>query len=520
MWRRRRAGLTNSVEGVVSPHPAPDYDIMSVAASLQYHTLQGVKESEEELGRGSYAAVYAVEYKGLTCAAKKFHPTLNKQHYSVRRFQEECAILSRLRHPNIVQFLGVYQQPDSTIPALVMECLPMTLTQCLDQYGVLPNEIGYSILKDVALALSYLHQHDPPIIHRDLSANNVLITHGMTAKISDLGVAKMLDLNPKVMQVMTKGPGNICYMPPEAFEEEAHYDCKLDAFSYGVLMVHLFSGQWPHPTTSVKIDPQDPSRVIPQTEADRRQKTLDAIGRDHPLMNLILSCIHNNPDLRPEAVEILRTVSQVATKFSLTKNLLQQVALLRVDAKTYLQQVHEPMIRSLRERLQEKKEAEIRSLRERLQEAKEAEIRSLRERLQEEKEAEIRSLRERLQEEKEAEIRSLRERLQEEKEAEIRSLRERLQEEKEEEIKSLRARLQQEHEAEMRSLRAATEQLQQEHQAEINSKDGVVRNLREKLDHLRTSYSAIVSNSLIIYCKTISLLFNKELYFKDPFLLL
>ena len=156
------------------------------AAALQQHTLQGVRETGVELGRGSYAAVYAVEYKGLTCAAKIFHPALYQQEYSIRRFREECALLSRLRHPNIVQFLGVYDQPGSMLPALIMECLPMTLVQCLDQYGVLPNEIGYSILKDVALALNYLHQHDPPIIHRDLSANNIQHTTNLRNDSQDL----------------------------------------------------------------------------------------------------------------------------------------------------------------------------------------------------------------------------------------------------------------------------------------------------------------------------------------------
>ena len=183
------------------------------AAALQQYTLQGVRETGDELGRGSYAAVYTVQYKGLTCATKKlhqalyeqgigyatrrfqeecailsrlrhpnivqlrskilyakiFHPTLYQQEYAVRRFREECELSRRLRHPNIVQFLGVYHQPDSILPALVMEYLPMTLAQCLDKYGVLPNEIGYSILKDIALALSYLHQHSPPAKQRQVT---------------------------------------------------------------------------------------------------------------------------------------------------------------------------------------------------------------------------------------------------------------------------------------------------------------------------------------------------------------
>ena len=322
------------------------------ATALQQYTLQGVQETEVELGRGSYAAVYAVLYKGLTCAAKNFYPALYQHEYSIRRFQEECALLSQVRHPNIVQFLGIYYQSGSMLPALVMEFLPMTLAQCLDQYGALPNEMGYSILKDVALALSYLHQHDPPIIHRDLTANNVLLTHGMTAKISDLGVAKILDLSLTQMRTMTNGPGTPCYMPPEALERYAHYNCKVDAFSYGVLMVHLFSGQWPFPKNAVKVDPQDDSRVIPQTEVDRRQENLDVIGKDHPLMTLTLRCLHNSPARRPEAVEILTQVSRVADQFpSFSKNkieMLQQVTSLRADTER-LQQEHQADIRSLKE---------------------------------------------------------------------------------------------------------------------------------------------------------------------------
>ena len=353
-------------------------------AALQQYTLQGVHETGAELGRGSYAAVYTVEYKGLTCAAKNFHPTLYQQEYSVRRFQEECAILSRLRHPNIVQFLGIYYQPGSMLPSLVMECLPLTLAQCLDQYGVLPNEISYSILKDVALALSYLHQHNPPIIHRDLSANNVLLTPGMTAKISDLGVAKMLDLSPMQMSTMTNGPGTPCYMPPEALEENAHYNCKVDTFSYGALMVHLFSGQWPFPTKAVKVDPQDDSRMIPQSEADRRQEKLDAIGRDHPLMPLILCCLHNSPARRPEVVEILKQASQVAANSSKNKiELLKQVTVLRADTEK-LQQANWSL-RANTEKLQRANkslQADAESLQQAkrsLQEAHQTEIRSLRE---------------------------------------------------------------------------------------------------------------------------------------------
>ena len=311
---------------------------------LKRYTLQGVEETGEELGRGSYAVVSKVTVNGLSCAAKQLHQALYDHGvgYAAKRFLEECALLSRLRHPNIVQFLGVYSQVQQEriggmLPALVMEYLPLTLAQCLDQYGILSNEVSYSILKDVALALSYLHQQSPPVIHRDLSANNVLLTSGMTAKVSDLGVAKILDLNPSQMRSMTQNPGTQCYMPPEAMVPHSNYSSKVDVFSYGVLTIHVFSGQWPYPTEAVKVDPRDYNRMIPQSEADRRCQLLDAIGRDHPLLKLTLSCIHNSPARRPEAVEILRQVSKAVGKFPASSRnkleLLQQVSSLKADAE-------------------------------------------------------------------------------------------------------------------------------------------------------------------------------------------
>ena len=285
------------------------------AAALQQCTLQGVRETGVELGRGSYAAVYTVEYKGLTCAAKNFHPTLYQQEYAIGRFREECAILSRLKHPNIVQFLGVYDKQGFILPALVMECLPMTLDWCIEQYGVLPNEIGYSILNDIAYALSYLHQHDPPIIHRDLTATNILLTcGGMTAKISDLGMAKHL-FPTSLNQKMTETLGNANYMPPETKVPNPRYNTKVDVFSYGVLMIHLFTAQWPVRTTH-KVDPRDSNKAIPnETEVDCYREKLDAIGGDHPLMSLVLACLRDSPAHRPKAVEILTQVSRVAAQF-------------------------------------------------------------------------------------------------------------------------------------------------------------------------------------------------------------
>ena len=188
----------------------------AVFAKFESFRLTGVKVTDRVLGHGSYATVLELEYLGLKCAGKKIHEILLMQgntSYTVRRFEEECHLLSQVRHPNIVQFLGVFFQQDEQAPILVMEFLPTNITSCIEQYGILPNEVSYSILYDVALGLCYLHNQTPPIIHRDLSSNNILLTPNMTAKISDLGVARILNLTPLQVSHMTQTPGTPAYMP-------------------------------------------------------------------------------------------------------------------------------------------------------------------------------------------------------------------------------------------------------------------------------------------------------------------
>ena len=123
-----------------------------VRAALQRYQLHGVRETGEELGRGSYAAVVEVDYKGMRCAAKKIYSILSQRGEGdrlVARFEEECRLLGALRHPHIVQFLGIYFDPATDLPVLVMEFLPTTLSQCVERYGRLPAEICYAILRDV-----------------------------------------------------------------------------------------------------------------------------------------------------------------------------------------------------------------------------------------------------------------------------------------------------------------------------------------------------------------------------------
>jgi len=307
------------------------------AGALRRFELDGIRDTGREVGRGSYAVVKELEYRGLKCVGKKIHRILfesatpHEKVAMLERFAGECELLGGLHHPCIVQFLGVWFEQGSRLPVLVMEYIHTTLSACLERYGVLPEEISCEILHDVALGLCFLHERSPPIIHRDLSANNVLLTSNINAKLSDLGVAKILNLTPTRMTQMTqtKAPGTPCYMPPEALTAKPKYTTKIDVYSYGVLIIHTLCGRWPFPGDAFRPDSQNPSTIIPVSEVERRAEYLQEIGNDHPLMAVIQQCLSNTPARRPEAQDLLDQVNTILStlpqQFTNRVEMLQQL---------------------------------------------------------------------------------------------------------------------------------------------------------------------------------------------------
>ena len=105
--------------------------VRATFTGLDQYKLTGVTITDKELGHGSYATVLQLDYIGLKCAGKKIHELLLRQEdpsYTVRQFEEEYRLLSQVRHPNIVQFLGVHFQEGVPAPILVVEFLPYTLS--------------------------------------------------------------------------------------------------------------------------------------------------------------------------------------------------------------------------------------------------------------------------------------------------------------------------------------------------------------------------------------------------------
>ena len=282
-----------------------------VQGQFSYHKAQLIKT--EPLGNGSYGAVYKATCDNLLCAGKILHPIFFQSNDPgattiMKRFQQECSVLSAIRHPNIVQYLGSYQDPDTQLPVLLMELMDQSLTRFLEQSKEpLPYYIQLNICHDIALALAYLHSNG--IIHRDLSSNNVLlIGAGNRAKVTDFGMAKLFDVNRTSMTPLTQCPGTLVYMPPEALDDPPVYTKKLDTFSFGVLDIQILTQQFPKPGPSMRKvqDPRYPMGTVQVAipDVERRKSHIDLINPAHPLLPIATDCLKYTEEDRPSAWEL------------------------------------------------------------------------------------------------------------------------------------------------------------------------------------------------------------------------
>ena len=274
------------------------------------------------LGTGSYGTIHEVTLNRVRCIAKRIHDILQPQdHFDEGdenivsiRFRQECKLINTLRHPNIVQCLGTHKLDIGNgrlEEMLVMEYMHMDLGQCLQTYPNICDPMKFSILCDVSHGLLHLHSQDPPIIHRDLTASNILLTTDMRAKIADLGVSKIFDLQDIQSLALTQAPGTFAYMPPEALAEEPVYDTKLDIFSFGA--VTLYTGTQEFPTVyEVQITPE----VLEKKELQlhKRKRWTDKLGSVHPLYPLVSKCLQDDPSMRPSADELCSDIEKLCNE--------------------------------------------------------------------------------------------------------------------------------------------------------------------------------------------------------------
>ena len=276
---------------------------------LKPYVLEGVVEVEDAFRRGSDAVVFDLDFRGTRCAGKRIPPMFfeagSGMQKNLKKFFKEIKLLSQMSHPNIVQFFGIYYKQDPLLlmelPVLVMERMESSLTEYLStlEKGSMLEDLMLNILLDVSKGLVYLHE-EIQVAHRDLSSNNILLAADMSAKIADLGLARVLDRPGGWTShaQLTAQPGTMDFMPPEALEDPPQYTVSVDVFSFGCVIIHLCTHSWPTPISVPK------GMFI--SEIDRRQKYLDEMAGS-PLLPMVLRCLSESSN-RPASAHVMSSL--------------------------------------------------------------------------------------------------------------------------------------------------------------------------------------------------------------------
>ncbi|RWR90653.1 Protein kinase domain-containing protein [Cinnamomum micranthum f. kanehirae] len=255
---------------------------------------------ENKVASGSYGDLYKGSYCSQEVAIKVLKPeriNLDMQ----QEFAQEVYILRKVRHKNVVQFIGACTTP----PSLCIVTEYMSGGSVYDflhkQKGVfkLPSLLKVAI--DVSKGMSYLHQNS--IIHRDLKAANLLMDENEVVKVADFGVARVQAQSG----VMTAETGTYRWMAPEVIEHKP-YDRKADVFSFGVVLWELLTGKVPYEyltplQAAVGVVQKGLRPTIPK--------------HTHPkLAELLERCWQQDPSLRPDFSEIIELLQQIAREVS------------------------------------------------------------------------------------------------------------------------------------------------------------------------------------------------------------
>ena len=271
------------------------------------------------LGEGCYGSVHVVELKGhtKTYAAKSFSREIRCK--DQQKFMVEFHLLYNLKHDNIVRYIGLACTNDVAFPLLIMELMKISLFKRIyckhltesSTFEDLSLQQKLRILYDVAKGLNYLHTRNPLVIHRDLTAHNVLLDDSDRAKIADFGNAKMITFQQCQQEYQTAYPGAKAYSAPEVSLGNCKYDDKCDIFSFAHLTLCTLSEMSHDLSCARSVD--DNGQLQAYTEIQRRTKYFATLQEENDLIEklMIKQCLEFKAADRPAAYELVETLSSL-----------------------------------------------------------------------------------------------------------------------------------------------------------------------------------------------------------------
>ena len=315
-----------------------NYTMADSGQELKPYHLSDVQIAGDELELGAYSSTVEITIPVRGVARRiRDDIILHKNPKIASDFAAELHATSAIRHPNILQFLGVCSLQGSRLPAVVTERMLTNLHDLLTTevaagsptlFPRFDISLKWSILRDVASGLAHLHEHSPPIAHGALSAQNVLLGRDLTAKIGDFRVARLLSPLERDASV---------YLPPEvttpvsdANAESRSLETSVDVFSFGVITVFTLGA-------SELLAPaytEDASVLIVRNQLQRRSTYMKNVSislgicdmsyGENPFIQVIKQCLENDSTERPVARDLIRLLDLAKSSSCFDESELQQ----------------------------------------------------------------------------------------------------------------------------------------------------------------------------------------------------
>ena len=329
---------TMEVHHSQAPSPAP-----RIPLHLRLHDVELL---DNILSVGVFGELRDVVWMGTHCAARRL-PEGETREDQIKN----CLLWSSLNHPNIVMFMGVSASPgaDSWV---VTELLTVNLAHLLKNspHSLLPLPSKLSILQDVALAVRYLHSMTPhPLLHGDLQAEHVFLTPSVRAKLDLWDTFFASDL--EVRKASTEGFLNVdlevtFHLSPEVLVEgysavKQSGKSSSDAFSFGVLCLHVLVQRLPIPIESIIVVNSEQALLLSEQER-RSEYTKTLQGKEMLFLPIITQCLEASASHRPSMAAVCDRLSQLQAQIGVGK---QGESVLNggtvVDISNHLQHISE-----------------------------------------------------------------------------------------------------------------------------------------------------------------------------------
>lgn len=291
-------------ESVDSRNNADELGPSISSCNTRYPLMDDVTECEipwenlligERIGLGSYGEVYHADWNGTEVAVKKFLD----QDFSgdaLEQFRSEVRIMQRLRHPNIVLFMGAVTRPPHL--SILTEFLPRgSLYKLLHRPNIqIDEKRRLRMALDVAKGMNYLHTSNPTIVHRDLKSPNLLVDKNWNVKVCDFGLSR---LKHHTFLSSKSTAGTPEWMAPEVLRNELSNE-KCDVYSFGVIL-------WELATLRMPWSGMNPMQVVGAVGFQDRR--LDIPKEVDPMVARIISaCWQNDPSLRPSFAQLMASL--------------------------------------------------------------------------------------------------------------------------------------------------------------------------------------------------------------------